>query len=1315
MTDRLFKITVWRKYMHGKRKGVLLALFFMAMLIIPVGLAGAGSNVEVARDSDDTIIETDQKVGDSGSVNGNAIARDGATIEKVDGNDVKSIMGKDMQFPDMRSRLAGRQVELEDIKDRKFDLEIPGRDIDTSRVRIPKNMMLTSDPTRAEDNENQNDDDDLANGTKIAMTETVSGELFSDSSTVNPQSDVIDWFKVQIPQGSVNPQGGALGVKNFTLTLTDFSSPDATLDEYDDDGEVVTGDYVDTLEIYIWYSHYSWTGFMDMGGKMMLYDNDDPGDGWEPSSGENWTTSFRTPIDSQGTTEDTDGFVNTLTERGWYYIGVRYLYYLIEAEAGRDFDYNINYEFEIAEEDTEINNYPFSTSYTQGAGNDWKNGTTTEPDPNARVDSGWNSQDWYEIKGVNREKLWNLSFNFSITGAYYKGMGSLGYIPDAFVYVTRCFYSWGEDGIEGTEDDGWYGRTLIFTFQYPSVPEQGLYNINDANAFNNYFVSNWTDAPTEIDGNDPRSYFVSIRIESLNLVVSGSTIQGLTYGTAQTRIDYNLDLSYTEREPNTPPQITDITVESDWEQAETGGYYGSEFTIKVTYMDVDNDAPRFIWLEIDGDSPIDLIDEGDPLAPNDKDYTDADPIPGKVYYITFFGDQLGENPSPHEIRVWAFDKMPQLDIRSSKRSNDLWDFNLTVWDDDPVELIDNWEGIPTLTEDEPERLIPLEGFEGAFRDPENRFRGFNIWNESLGSDGGWDTDYESDLMYVNISKVDGIWQMRINLKHNQWTTEGEPIRLRAYDDYSEVNRTARVFVNPVNDPPKVFHIIYDGMEYDVDNEIDPMRPVLHLEDSDDIFMTQDEEFTFEIYAEDTDPETEWGTLTYDFEDGLSDNWKEAPDVGYNDGVVTYTPVNYDVEKENQKMAFSISDGDSDGTIILTVWFEVKNKNDAPSISIPATTPRQYTQYQGGGMRVKPIAEDEDLRLPTSIRDSLTYSVNFEESIEHDGDEIDAIEDQLPYMDVSKDIDWGIDPNTGEFWFNPNDQKIWQTSSGWVKSIEINLVFQVTDKEGASATDMITLVLNDLNEEPPAPDSISADPDPSTEIYVGDEIRFSVDSVSDPDGDKITYKWDFGDGSQSEGQNVTHTYSKKGFKTVQAWVTDGQFDTEKISLRIEILEEEDDDNGGGDPNGGTTTPGGGEEETDNTLFIILGVVALLVIIIVVVILVVVLRKKEAPPAQQYPMYDQGQLGAYDAQGLPPGQADQLGGGAAPELPPGQGETGQPQELPPAQQEMQAQQEAPQAQPETQQQPEQAPGSACPSCGSPVDPSWFLCPNCKSPLQ
>ena len=93
---------------------------------------------------------------------------------------------------------------------------------------------------------------------------------------------------------------------------------------------------------------------------------------------------------------------------------------------------------------------------------------------------------------------------------------------------------------------------------------------------------------------------------------------------------------------------------------------------------------------------------------------------------------------------------------------------------------------------------------------------------------------------------------------------------------------------------------------------------------------------------------------------------------------------------------------------------------------------------------------------------------------------------------------------------------------------------------------------------------------------------------------------------------------------------------------------------------------------------------------------------------------------DISGLPPGQAEQLPGQEPESLPPAQ-DAG---ELPPAEGEQpQAQpemgemqgQETPQAEMETQQQETPEARMTCPSCGSPVDPSWFLCPNCKAPLQ
>ncbi len=255
----------------------------------------------------------------------------------------------------------------------------------------------------------------------INPSESVSGDLFIDDALVNPQHDLLDWYKLRIPQGDVNPKGGSAGnVQNFSITLTEFTSSDATLEEMAFDSEgMMTNDYTDTLEIWV-YTLEGWvTGWNDMGGRVMYYDDGDPNDGWVANEEDNWTVHFRPAMDSQGTTEDIDGFTNSLTERGWIYICVRYFNILINADEGRGVDYTIDYTFEVERtSDSEINNYPISPSTTEGAGNDWKNATTTIPSITARSHSAWNYVDWYEMSGLDRSKIWNMTYNFSIKNQF---------------------------------------------------------------------------------------------------------------------------------------------------------------------------------------------------------------------------------------------------------------------------------------------------------------------------------------------------------------------------------------------------------------------------------------------------------------------------------------------------------------------------------------------------------------------------------------------------------------------------------------------------------------------------------------------------------------------------------------------------------------------------------------------------------------------------------------------------------------------------------------------------------------------------------
>ncbi|MDP2921916.1 MAG: PKD domain-containing protein [Candidatus Omnitrophota bacterium] len=61
--------------------------------------------------------------------------------------------------------------------------------------------------------------------------------------------------------------------------------------------------------------------------------------------------------------------------------------------------------------------------------------------------------------------------------------------------------------------------------------------------------------------------------------------------------------------------------------------------------------------------------------------------------------------------------------------------------------------------------------------------------------------------------------------------------------------------------------------------------------------------------------------------------------------------------------------------------------------------------------------------------------------------------------------------------------------------------------------------------------------PNLIACVGDEIEFDGSKSTDLDGDKLTYRWDFGDGETAEGLKVKHAYKKLGTYKVSLMVTD----------------------------------------------------------------------------------------------------------------------------------------------------------------------------------
>jgi len=61
--------------------------------------------------------------------------------------------------------------------------------------------------------------------------------------------------------------------------------------------------------------------------------------------------------------------------------------------------------------------------------------------------------------------------------------------------------------------------------------------------------------------------------------------------------------------------------------------------------------------------------------------------------------------------------------------------------------------------------------------------------------------------------------------------------------------------------------------------------------------------------------------------------------------------------------------------------------------------------------------------------------------------------------------------------------------------------------------------------------------PNLIACVNDQIEFDGSKSTDMDGDKLTYRWNFGDGETAEGVKVKHAYKKLGVYKVSLEVTD----------------------------------------------------------------------------------------------------------------------------------------------------------------------------------
>ena len=94
-----------------------------------------------------------------------------------------------------------------------------------------------------------------------------------------------------------------------------------------------------------------------------------------------------------------------------------------------------------------------------------------------------------------------------------------------------------------------------------------------------------------------------------------------------------------------------------------------------------------------------------------------------------------------------------------------------------------------------------------------------------------------------------------------------------------------------------------------------------------------------------------------------------------------------------------------------------------------------------------------------------------------------------------------------------------------------VVFLGTDEQGLSGRAQTTISVNNVNR---APTANAGGPYSGT---AGAAIAFSGTGSPDPDGDALTYAWDFGDSKSASGPTPSHIYATSGTYAVNLEVTD----------------------------------------------------------------------------------------------------------------------------------------------------------------------------------
>jgi PKD repeat protein len=113
----------------------------------------------------------------------------------------------------------------------------------------------------------------------------------------------------------------------------------------------------------------------------------------------------------------------------------------------------------------------------------------------------------------------------------------------------------------------------------------------------------------------------------------------------------------------------------------------------------------------------------------------------------------------------------------------------------------------------------------------------------------------------------------------------------------------------------------------------------------------------------------------------------------------------------------------------------------------------------------------------------------------------------------------------------------------------NVKLTVTDDKGATDSTTKTITVT----EPPNQSPIASFTASPTSGVVPLEVFFDASGSYDPDGNIVSYEWDFKDGNTGNGETINHTFSSTGNYNVRLTVTDDKGATDSTTKLITVDE------------------------------------------------------------------------------------------------------------------------------------------------------------------